>query len=81
MKFEVMLFAGARELVEQDETVLALPEGATVAQLRSALQEKHPQLEPLLAHALFAIDNEYAGDESLVPPGAQVACIPPVSGG
>ncbi len=77
----VLLFAGARELVDRSETSLELPEGATVAQLRKALQEKHPQLQPLLAHALFAIDNEYASDDSRLPEGAEVACIPPVSGG
>ncbi len=77
----VLLFAGARELVDRSETTLDLPEGATVAQLRGALQEKHPQLQPLLAHALFAIDNDYVSNETLVPAGVEVACIPPVSGG
>jgi len=77
----VLLFAGARELASQSETSLELPEGATVAQLREALQEKHPQLQPLLAHALFAIDNEYVDDKTPVLPDVEVACIPPVSGG
>ncbi len=81
MKTIVLLFAGARELVDQSETSLELPEGATVAQLRKALQEKHPQLQPLLAHALFAIDSDYVINETLVPAGVEVACIPPVSGG
>ena len=30
---------------------------------------------------MFAIDAEYATDETNVTPGCEVACIPPVSGG
>jgi molybdopterin converting factor small subunit len=36
----------------------------------------------LLPQMLIAINADYAGDdESLIPPGAEVAAIPPVSGG
>ncbi len=32
-------------------------------------------------HLLFAINAEYSVDETPVADGADVACIPPVSGG
>ena len=42
---------------------------------------EHPQLAPLVAHATFAIGSRYADDRQPIPAGAEVACIPPVSGG
>jgi molybdopterin converting factor small subunit len=30
---------------------------------------------------MFAVNAEYADDQAVIPAGAQVACIPPVSGG
>ena len=42
---------------------------------------QRPALEEIIGQAMFAIDAEYAGDERVVPPNADVACIPPVSGG
>jgi molybdopterin converting factor small subunit len=38
-------------------------------------------LSTLLPHVLFAINAEYAGDATPIPAGAEIACIPPVSGG
>jgi molybdopterin converting factor small subunit len=35
----------------------------------------------VLPHVVFAVNAEYADDASVIPPGASVACIPPVSGG
>jgi len=81
MKIVVKLFAGARELAGQSEIELELPAGATIGQLRDVLLETRPQLQPLLSHALFAVDAEYAKDHTPVPADADIACIPPVSGG
>lgn len=81
MKVVVKLFAGARELAGQDQVEIELPTQATVADLRGALLAGFPALTPLLPHALFAIDANYATDETAVPEDAEIACIPPVSGG
>ena len=81
MKVAVKLFAAARQLAASDEAVVELPADATVAELRVALAAAHPALAPLLRHALFAIDAEYATDATCIPADAEVACIPPVSGG
>jgi molybdopterin converting factor small subunit len=40
-----------------------------------------PQLSGLIGQMTFAIGTRYAADESVIPVGAEVACIPPVSGG
>ena len=77
----VRLFAIARELAGRAEIEIELPLPATVATLRAALAAQHPELAPLAPRVAIALDSEYATDAALVVPGAQVALIPPVSGG
>ena len=81
MKVAVKLFAGAREAAGSAEVTIEIGAETSVAQLRGAMAHAHPSLRPLLDHALFAIDAHYVDDESIVPCGAEIACIPPVSGG
>ena len=40
-----------------------------------------PGLAGLIGQMLFAVGARYAPEEAAVPPDAEVACIPPVSGG
>jgi len=77
----VRLFAVARERVGRGEITVELPNGGTVADLRSALAEQFPPLAPIAARVMIAVDSEYADDAAVVPPGATLAVIPPVSGG
>ena len=81
MKVQVQMFARARDLAGGEVVELSLSEGATVGVLRRNLAAEVPALGPILPHCMFAIDTEYAGDETPVAAGAKVACIPPVSGG
>jgi molybdopterin converting factor subunit 1 len=81
VKCEIKLFAAARQFAGTDHVTLELAEGATVAHLRAALSEAQPALAALLPAALIAIDTRYAGNTDLVPAGAEIALIPPVSGG
>jgi len=78
---QVKLFAAARQLAGRDVLEVELADEATVAELRRTVIEKIPALANLSGHLLFAVDAEYAPDEASIPPGAEVACIPPVSGG
>lgn len=77
----VKLFALARQLANADSIEVIVPESGSVADLRGAMSQQFPQLAPVLRHAMIAIDTEYAADSVLVPGTAEVACIPPVSGG
>jgi molybdopterin converting factor small subunit len=77
----VRLFARAREVAGSETVNVAVPVGARIADLRSALGEASPPLRPLVPHLLFAIGTEYASDETLVPPNADLVAFPPVSGG
>jgi len=77
----VRLFAVAKQAAGRDCVHLELPENATIAELRTRLAVQIPQLSGLLGRMMFAVDAEYAHDDAVIPPGADVACIPPVSGG
>jgi molybdopterin converting factor small subunit len=81
MKATVRVFALARQLAGQESLVVDLPPGATVADLRRAMAEQYPTLADLVAHALFAVNAQYAADVTPIPAAADLACIPPVSGG
>jgi molybdopterin converting factor subunit 1 len=81
MTVRVRLYARARDLAGADEVSVELPSGATVADLRTRLAEQCPALMPLLARSAVAVNEEFAGDAAVIPLGAEVALLPPVSGG
>lgn len=81
MKLRLKLFAVAKQMAGTDVLEVELPEGATVADLRRRLGEMVPALGPLTPAMTFAVNADYAGDKTLLVAGADVACIPPVSGG
>jgi len=81
MRVQVRLFALARERAGRSEIDLELAALSRVADLRAALREQFPALDPLLQSALIAVNEEYAGDDALIVPGSRIAVIPPVSGG
>jgi molybdopterin converting factor small subunit len=75
------LFAAARQAAGRDWVDLQLPAGTTAGQLRRRLVEELPALAALAEHLLLAVDRQYARDVDEISPDAEVACIPPVSGG
>ena len=81
MNVRVRLFAAAKQVAGQDSVAVELPEGATIADLRRRLADDIPQLSGLLDRALFSVNLKYADDDGRIPSDAEVACIPPVSGG
>ena len=81
MNVRVRLFARARDLAGADVVEVSLPEGATVGDLRRALAGQVPALARLLERSALAVRDEFAEDAVLLPAGAEVALLPPVSGG
>ena len=81
MTVRVRLFARARDLAGADAVTVELPAGATVGDLRARLGEACPALWPLLPRSAVAVDEDFAGDNAVIPAGAEVALLPPVSGG
>ena len=81
MKVSVQLFAVARDKAGRASLEIELPEQATVADLRSAIAKECPALAPLLAASRIAVDSEYAAGQQSLAENAEIALIPPVSGG
>jgi len=81
MTVTVKLFALARDLAGVSELSLDLPPAGRVIDLKRQLSNRFPELSPLVARLLVAVGNDYAADDTLLEPGADVACFPPVSGG
>jgi molybdopterin converting factor subunit 1 len=81
MNVQVRLFARARELAGADVVTVDVPSGATVGELRRALANDYPTLTRLLERSALAVNDEFADDALMLPPDAEVALLPPVSGG
>jgi molybdopterin synthase catalytic subunit len=77
----VIFFATFRDKAGVDRVNLQVPDGINVAELKNHIEENFPQLEQFSDHALISINKEYAFDEEILPPGAEIAVFPPVSGG
>ncbi len=77
----VLFFATIRELTGTRHTTLELPEGASVADAKAQLIEKYPSLKLAMDTTVVAVNREFAPDETQLPPGAEIAIFPPVSGG
>jgi len=77
----VVFFARARDLAGVERMPIDITAATTVADLRRQLVEKLPALRQLLARCALAVNAEYADDADHVPAEAEVAVLPPVSGG
>jgi len=81
MIIHVRLFARARDLARTDLIETELAEDATVADLRRRLAADYPELAGLLERSAIAVANDFADDSRVLPANAEVALLPPVSGG
>ena len=81
MIVRVKLFALAAQLAAAEEVDVQLEADGSIGDLRRAIADKCPALERIMPHLMFAINSEYAADSTQIPLSAEIACIPPVSGG
>lgn len=77
----VRLFARARDLAGVDRCELLCAPGVTVGDVRQQLLATYPALASVAPQLLAAINSDYATESQHVPPHAEVAFFPPVSGG
>ncbi len=80
MRIRLLAFATAADALGPERD-LELPAGATVADLRDHLLAEHPGLTRLWPRLAIAIDGRLVRVEEEIPDGAEVALLPPVSGG
>ncbi len=81
MTLTVLFFAQAREQAGCSSTTLDVPAGGRVRDALDAIVARHAGLAPLRDHVALSLNGVLArGDEPLVD-GAELALLPPVSGG
>jgi molybdopterin synthase catalytic subunit len=81
MKIRLLAFATAADALGTDETEMELPEGSRVSDLRARLDREHPSLAALWPRLAVAVDGRVVTHGEPIPDGAEVALLPPVSGG
>ncbi len=81
MKVEVRLFATLRDKAGSGLVSVELAQPATAANLLAALAQAYPALAAALPVSLVAVNRVYAGIDTPIEPGDEVALFPPVSGG
>ena len=77
----VLFFATLRDRAGTSKTRLNIPEGMLVADFKSLLAKKFPDLKVSMDSVLVSVEREFAFDDEIIPNGAEVALFPPVSGG
>jgi molybdopterin synthase catalytic subunit len=80
-RVNVLFFANLREKAGVRDTIIELIDEAIITDLRVAVARAYPDLNDLIFSALVAVNREYAGENDVVPDGAEIAFFPRVSGG
>jgi molybdopterin synthase catalytic subunit len=81
MRIEVLYFAILRERLKLDRETVELRDGASVAEARAAIGERHPEIAPLLPRVQAAVNRSWVPDDHHVADGDELALLPPVAGG
>ncbi len=81
MQWKVLLFASLKDDVGSPSITLEACGPLTARQLLERLEERHPQLCGRLGHVRVAVNQQFQEPEARLPEGAEIALIPPVSGG
>jgi molybdopterin converting factor subunit 1 len=78
---KVLFFATLKARVGVSQISQELAPDARVRDLKQTLAERFPDLREMLPTVLVAVNREFAFEEDLIPPEAEIALFPPVSGG
>jgi molybdopterin converting factor small subunit len=80
-RHEVLLFAGAAQLTARDSLDVEVAEPVTAQAVLTAIGQRAPELASLLPACRLAVDQVFVTPDFPIAAGAQLALIPPVSGG
>ncbi len=81
LTIRVVLFGHFKDVFPRGETTLSLLPGATAADAARALAATDARLSDLLTKTRVAVREEFAGAETILRDGDEVAFLPPMSGG
>lgn len=80
-RVKLLLFATLRDRAGTRSMELEIPSDLTVQGLKDKLSVEYPNLRDSMSSVLITINREYAFDDAIIPPNAELAMFPPVSGG
>ncbi|NWG06773.1 MAG: molybdopterin converting factor subunit 1 [Chloroflexi bacterium] len=78
---KLLFFATIRERAGTRTLEMDIPEDMTVQGLKEKLANDIPALKESMLSVLVTVNREYAFDEAVIPPNAEIGMFPPVSGG
>jgi molybdopterin converting factor subunit 1 len=78
---KLLFFATLRDRAGTKLMELDVPADLTIQGLKDKLSSEFPNLKESMSSVLITINREYAFDEAVIPPNAELAMFPPVSGG
>ena len=78
---KLLFFATLRDRAGTKSMELDIPAELTVQGLKDKIAEEYPNLKDSMLSVIITINREYAFDEAVIPPNAELAMFPPVSGG
>jgi molybdopterin synthase catalytic subunit len=81
MRVRVRFFAGTRDAVGAPALDVDVPEAASVRDVVARVERDHPRLAAYRDVALLALDGAFVPAATRVREGAEIAVMPPVSGG
>ena len=81
MHVRVLFFGMLKDLAGKSDDTLELREGATVGDVLTYCESRIPRLKDVMTSLAIAVNQQYAGAETALKSGDEVALLPPVSGG
>jgi molybdopterin synthase catalytic subunit len=81
MQVRILFFGMLKDLAERSSDCLSLRDDATLGDVLQHYAERIPRLRALVPSIALSINQQYAGPESKLQPGDEIALLPPVSGG
>ena len=81
MRVRVLFFGVLKDLAGRAADEIDMPEGSSVRDVIARYESKIPRLQDSLSSVALAVNREYAGPDTKLKTGDEVALLPPVSGG
>ncbi len=78
---KLLLFATLRDRAGTKSMELDLPADLTVQGLKDKISNEYPNLKDAMSSVIITVNREFAFDDALIPPNAELAMFPPVAGG
>jgi molybdopterin synthase catalytic subunit len=80
-RVKLLFFATLRDRAGVKSMELDLPADLTVQGLKDKLAGEYPNLKESMSSVIITINREFAFDEAVIPPNAELGMFPPVAGG